>query len=59
MQSERREYATADDKGRRKPGRRMVKLPGDKSHVERSDSALLIARRIQVEKMEKRIRNGR
>lgn len=59
MQNERREYATADAKGRRKPGRRMVKLPGDKSHVERSDSAVLIARRIQVEKMEKRIRNGR
>jgi hypothetical protein len=59
MSSERREYSTVDEKGRRKPGRRMVKLPGEKNHVERSDSAVYIARKIVVDKMEKRVRDGR
>ncbi len=57
MQAERREYATADIASRRKPGRRMVKLPGEVRHVERSDSAAYIARKIQVDKMERRIRD--
>ena len=59
MQSEHREYATASLTSRRKPGRRMVKLPGEVRHVERSDSAAYLARKIQIDKMERRIRNGR
>lgn len=59
MQIDRREYSTVDEKGRRKPGRRMVKLPGERNHVARSDSAVYIARKIVVDKMEKRVRDGR
>lgn len=36
--------------------RRLVKLPGEKAHVERSDSATYFARKIQVGKMERRAR---
>ncbi len=53
MQCERREYEKADDKGR--PGQRLVKLPGDKKHGKRSDSAKVIARRIALDKAEKRL----
>lgn len=42
--------------------RRLVKLPGEKAHVERSDSATYFARKIQISKMERRtkakLRNG-
>lgn len=54
MQSERREYETATDKGR--PGQRLVKLPGDASHAKRGDSAKVIARRIALDKAEKRLK---
>jgi hypothetical protein len=56
MQAEHREYATTDAKGRRKPGRRLVKLPGEKGHVERSDSAVYIARKLDLDKRERRMR---
>ncbi|MER8549199.1 hypothetical protein NKH41_26520 [Mesorhizobium sp. M1169] len=50
---ERREYETATDKGR--PGQRLVRLPGDKQHTKRGDSAKVIARRIALDKAEKRL----
>ena len=56
MQSERRELATADAKGRWKPGQRLVKLPGETKHTVRSESAAAIARRVEIDKREKRIR---
>lgn len=40
--------------GRRKPSKRAVKLPGAASHSSTDESAELIARRIQLAKMEKR-----
>lgn len=46
------ERATAD--GRRKPGRRKVKLPGESRHVDRSDSALYIARKLELDKRERK-----
>ena len=36
--------------------RRLVKLPGEKKHVERSDSPTYFARKLQIEKMERRAR---
>jgi hypothetical protein len=36
--------------------RRLVKLPGEKGYVERSDSPTYFARKIQVDKMERRAR---
>lgn len=56
MQLDRREYATTEPKGRRNPGRRKVKLPGESGYVERSDSALYIARKIDLDKRERRVR---
>ena len=56
---EHREYATSDVKGRRNPGRRLVKLPGEKTHVERSDSAVYIARKLDLDKRERRILKGK
>jgi hypothetical protein len=40
--------------------RRLVKLPGEKRHIERSDSAIYFARKLDIEKRERRIksRNG-
>jgi hypothetical protein len=40
--------------------RRLVKLPGEKRHVERSDSAIYFARKLEIEKRERRAkaRNG-
>jgi hypothetical protein len=54
--NERIEHASVDEKGRRKPGLRMVKLPGDKGYVERSDSAVYIARKLDLDKRERRMR---
>lgn len=56
MHSERAEHASTDAKGRLKPGRRMVKLPGEKGYAERSDSALYIARKLELDKRERRMR---
>ncbi|CAN7701784.1 hypothetical protein [Mesorhizobium sp. LjNodule214] len=53
MQSERREYEKAQDKGR--PSQRMVKLPGETLHAKRGDTAKVIARRIALDKAEKRL----
>lgn len=50
------EHAT--ERGRRKPSRRMVKLPGEASHAGSTDSAETIARRIQLAKAEKRSKRG-
>lgn len=36
--------------------RRLVKLPGEQRHVERSDSAIYFARKLEIDKREKRIR---
>ena len=58
MQAERREYATADLKDRRQPSKRLVRLPGEKRHVERTESAACIARKLELDKRERRIRNG-
>jgi hypothetical protein len=63
MHSERREYETrvehATEGGKRRPIRRMVKLPGASQHAGSNESAALIARRIQLAKMERRVkRNG-
>jgi len=52
MATERREYEKAD--GRRRKLRRSVKLPGEPRHVDRSDSAETIARRIALAKVERR-----
>ena len=54
MQSERREYETATDKSR--PGQRMVKLPYDNKHTKRGESAQAIAKRIAVDKAERRLK---
>lgn len=54
--NERREYATTDIKGRRRPGRRLVKLPGETRHVERSESAIYFARKLDLDKREKRLK---
>ena len=52
----RRELATED--GRRKPSRRSVKMPGKLGYEAMSDSAHMIARRIQLEKIEKRAKRS-
>lgn len=52
----RRELATQD--GRRKPSRRSVKMPGKSGYEAMSESANMIARRIQLEKIEKRAQRG-
>jgi hypothetical protein len=54
--NERREYATPDAKVRRRPGRRLVKLPGESGHVERSDSAVYLARKLDIDKRERRMK---
>jgi hypothetical protein len=53
MSIERREYEKADS--RRRKGRRSVKLPGETRHADRSDSAEIIARRIALAKVERRL----
>lgn len=54
MSVERREYETATDKSR--PGQRMVKLPGDTQHAKSGEAAKVIARRIALDKAEKRLK---
>lgn len=53
--AEHREYECrpGGDKG---SARRLVKLPGEKGHARRSDSAKVIARRIALDKAEGRLR---
>ncbi|RWK19812.1 MAG: hypothetical protein EOR43_23090 [Mesorhizobium sp.] len=51
------EHATVG--GKRNPIRRMVKLPGASQHAGNDENAELIAKRIQLAKMERRVkRNG-
>ncbi len=56
---EHREYATSDVKGRRNPGRRLVKLPGKTDYTESADSAIYIARKLKIERAERRILKGK
>lgn len=58
MRDEHHEYSDTSLQSRRKPRKRLVKLPGEKRHVERSESATLIARKVVLDKLEKRARNG-
>ncbi len=51
---QRAEYAAAD--GHRKTSRRAVKMPGKREHDATSESAHTIARRLQLEKVERRAR---
>jgi hypothetical protein len=53
---ENRAYEKTDTSARRPKGRRMVKLPGEKRHVERSDSATYFARKVDLDKREKRLK---
>lgn len=45
-----------------RPKRRRLKLPGEKQHVERSDSAIYFARKLEIDKRGRRMkaasRNG-
>lgn len=51
------EHAT--EGGRRRPIRRMVRMPGATQHAGSDESAALIAKRIQLAKKERRVkRNG-
>lgn len=52
--TERIEYA--DDRRRKGSGRRLVRLPGKSGFVTSDDSAELIAKRLRVEAMERRIK---
>ncbi|MET4739713.1 hypothetical protein ABIF73_003852 [Bradyrhizobium japonicum] len=36
--------------------RRLVKLPGEKRHIERSDSATYFARKLEIDRRERRMR---
>lgn len=54
----RKEYASVDDRGRHQSARRMVKLPGEKRHVERSESAVYFARKLEIDKREKRMKES-
>ncbi|KQV83657.1 hypothetical protein [Rhizobium sp. Root1220] len=54
--NERREYEKADARGRKSA--RSVKLPGDTTHANRSDSAETIARRLTLAKREKRTKDA-
>jgi len=58
MSVEHREYATTDLKGRRKSAKRLVRLPGEKRHTERAESAVYFARKLELDKRERRVRNG-
>lgn len=51
------EHAT--EGGKRRPIRRMVRMPGVAQHAGSDESAALIAKRIQLAKLERRVkRNG-
>ncbi|TIV72750.1 MAG: hypothetical protein E5V89_03885 [Mesorhizobium sp.] len=55
--TERMEYA--DRRGRKGFGRRLVKLPGDSGYTTRDDAPELIAKRLTLAAMEKRVnQNG-
>jgi hypothetical protein len=56
MSEERVEYATKDTNSRGRSARRLVRLPGETGYVMRSDSANDIARRIELERREKRLK---
>lgn len=56
MLDQRATYETADLKSRGRKRRRMVKLPGEKVHGERSDSAEFFARKLDLDKRERRIK---
>lgn len=51
---QRAEYATSD--GHRRTATRSVKLPGKRQHETTAESAHTIARRLQLEKVERRAR---
>ncbi len=55
MSLERREYETRPEKGSK--GLRSVKLPGEQRHVDRSEPAADIARRLKVAKREKQLKD--
>lgn len=55
---ERAELAV-DTKGRVRPSKRMVRLPGETRHVERTDSAINIARKLEIDKRERRLQKAR
>jgi len=58
MSSEHCEYATTDMKGRKKSAKRLVRLPGETRHIERAESAVYFAKKLELEKRKRRERNG-
>ncbi|RUX51437.1 hypothetical protein EOA33_06360 [Mesorhizobium sp. M4A.F.Ca.ET.050.02.1.1] len=54
--SEHREIERASSDGRRGPAKRMIKLPGEKRHANRSGAAKDIARQITLDKLDKKIK---
>jgi hypothetical protein len=58
MQAERREYATTDLKGRGRSSKRLVKLPGETRHVERAESAIYFASKLEIDRRERRMRQA-
>ncbi|RVD40392.1 hypothetical protein EN858_21775 [Mesorhizobium sp. M4B.F.Ca.ET.215.01.1.1] len=56
MQLERREIERASSDGRRGPAKRLIKLPGEKRHANRSETAKDIARKIALDKIDKQIK---
>jgi|GEM_PF-1569475 len=56
MSTERREYELRPANGGRK-GLRSIKLPGEQRHVERSESASDIARRLAIGKRERQLKD--
>ena len=62
MSAEQRALEKTDASASRPKRRRLVKLPGEKRHVERSDSAIYFARKLEIDKLERRMkaatRNG-
>ncbi|MBB2720575.1 hypothetical protein EFR00_17530 [Rhizobium sophoriradicis] len=55
MSTERREHEARPSGGGRK-GLRSIKMPGEQRHVERSESATDIARRLAATKREKQMK---
>jgi hypothetical protein len=62
MSTEQRALEKTDANASRPKRRRLVKLPGEKRHVERSDSAIYFARKLEIDKRERSMkavtRNG-
>ncbi|RUW71020.1 MULTISPECIES: hypothetical protein [unclassified Mesorhizobium] len=54
--AEHREIERASSDGRRGPAKRMIKLPGEKRHANRSETAKDIARQITLGKLDKKIK---